>query len=1353
MQTTLLGFAFAIILALLAALIGPFLVDWTQFRSVFEAEASRVIGVPVRVKGAIDARLLPSPSLTLHGLEIGEPKAEHALQARLLNVEFSLGALIRGELRAVEAQLAGPETTIAVDAGSVALPRVSAGLVPDSLSIERLNIEDGRIHVVNATTGSRTTLDNIWFNGDLRSLVGPFRGEGAFVTEGELYGYRISAGRLGDDGRLRLRLSLDPSDRLLTAETEGSLVLGAGKPRYEGTIAISRPAGLVVATGQSKLKPPWRITSQVNVDAAGAKLERIDFLYGAEDTGVRLTGTADVRFGRQPLFKGVLSARQLDLDRLIATPDKPMRLPVDALTALIASYAETLNPPIPTELSVSADTIVIGGAAIQTFGADLRLGNGAWMLERVEFRAPGLSQIGLSGRLDLTPSVGFTGPVNIESNEPGALAGWLGGRSDPATQIRPFKARGEVVLNHQQVAVERLKAEIDRKGFDGRLRYTAATPEQPSRLDAELSAPELDLDALLAFAGAARSGTALQPPSEIALSLAVERARIAGVEAKTVQARLKRDAKLLLIERLSVADFGGASLIATGRVDTSGAAPRGSLALDLEARDLDGVMALAAKFAPAATEPLRRAAARVPEAKLRVTIGLDGPAQPAAGAKTDVRFAVEGRLGGLRASFHGQARQDSAKAAADGIAAFMSSDVRLEAQMDGDDGSALVALLGLDKAVAVDQQPGFVNLIATGKPDDVLRIDGRILAGGLDGQASGTMRVMGDQGLSGDLQLDIVKADIRPLAGATERAAAVPVTLRTRVALADQSVKLTGLKGTLAGTELRGTLTLDLASRVSVTGEIEADTLDAGAAIATAIGAPPGATTARGTPVGWSTEPYGAGQFADIEGRIDVKIMRATLTPALSARQLHTVLVLRGSEITLDDFETHIAGGQLRGRVAFRRGKDGLAVRTQLELAGVDAAAVLPSDARPALGGRLSAKFDLEAGGLSPKALIGSLAGTGTVTLEDGYFSSLNPKVFDTIIRASDQGLAIGTSKIRDIVSAALTSGRLAIPRIETTLTVNAGQVRPANTVAQANGADLAAAGSFDLIQQQMDIRLTLSGPSLNDGTSGRPDIFVGLKGPIATPHRTLDVSALAGWLTIRRIEQQAKKLEALEAAAREQEAARARARQEIQPQRTLPQPPASVPPAATPATPPAAVAPIAVRPASEPEIRAPLKPATTKPPLAAPEPPAPGVALQRESPGSAAGRPASEPQPPPSVSPVEAPPRPVPPPASQAAVPITQQPTPTASVPPQGVPQIVVPEPVPPSTAVSEPSARSARRSVPASKPEPAPPLPAPLDIRTIPRGPDRLQGSAIESRPTAPLRLPSAQPSVLDSLIRPQR
>src|SRR5262245_12909592 len=96
-QTTLLGLAIAFILALLAALIGPFFVDWNQFRPRFEAEASQIIGVPVRVAGALDARLLPTPTLRLRQVTFGGANDRARVRADRLDVELSLGDLMRGE--------------------------------------------------------------------------------------------------------------------------------------------------------------------------------------------------------------------------------------------------------------------------------------------------------------------------------------------------------------------------------------------------------------------------------------------------------------------------------------------------------------------------------------------------------------------------------------------------------------------------------------------------------------------------------------------------------------------------------------------------------------------------------------------------------------------------------------------------------------------------------------------------------------------------------------------------------------------------------------------------------------------------------------------------------------------------------------------------------------------------------------------------------------------------------------------------------------------------------------------------------------------------------------------------------
>src|SRR5262249_34834502 len=163
--------------------------------------------------GRIDARLLPTPSLLLNGIEVGVPGHEPKLRARSLGVEFGLGPLLRGQWRAAELRLDAPEVTLGVDAdGRIDVPHVSIAFDPAQRSCEQVALETGRIALADAATGTRATLEQVEFRGEVRSLIGPFKGEGAFVSSGQLYGYRIAGSRRGDDGGQRLRLSLDPAD-------------------------------------------------------------------------------------------------------------------------------------------------------------------------------------------------------------------------------------------------------------------------------------------------------------------------------------------------------------------------------------------------------------------------------------------------------------------------------------------------------------------------------------------------------------------------------------------------------------------------------------------------------------------------------------------------------------------------------------------------------------------------------------------------------------------------------------------------------------------------------------------------------------------------------------------------------------------------------------------------------------------------------------------------------------------------------------------------------------------------------------------------------------------------------------
>ena len=98
--------------------------------------------------------------------------------------------------------------------------------------------------LTDAANGASVTLDRLWFNGEARSLLGPFKGEGAVTIGGELYPFRIAAGRYGDDGALKLHVNVDPVNHPLSIEADGMLALAGGEPQFDGTLSLARPVGI-----------------------------------------------------------------------------------------------------------------------------------------------------------------------------------------------------------------------------------------------------------------------------------------------------------------------------------------------------------------------------------------------------------------------------------------------------------------------------------------------------------------------------------------------------------------------------------------------------------------------------------------------------------------------------------------------------------------------------------------------------------------------------------------------------------------------------------------------------------------------------------------------------------------------------------------------------------------------------------------------------------------------------------------------------------------------------------------------------------------------------------------------------
>jgi len=470
-QTTLLGLAIAFIIALIAALVGPYFIDWNQFRPQFEAEATRIVGAPVRVGGKLDARLLPAPSLQLHSVVVGGVNDLGKVRADKLDVEFSLGSLMRGEWRATELTVNGLSLDLGLDSkGRIDWPASTGTFNFGSLAIDRLNLT-GRIALHDAASRGTLELNDIAFSGDVRSLAGAIRGDGHFTLDRTRYPFRVSSGQGPDGNGTRVHLNIDPGQRAFAADLDGVLSFEARAPRFEGAVTLANPVGQK-AGGNDTSQPPWRITARVKTDYSAARLEAIEVSYGAEERALKLAGNGDIRFGTSPLLHATISSRRLDVDRFVAREGKdnnsaePVRV-LPALRALISGIPQT---PIAANIELAVEQVMLGGRPLQNVETALHVDAKSWGVRRLEFGAPGPTRVSL---IDNTPRASpdqFKAVLNVESSDSDALMTWLQGRGDVGLRNqKPLRLRGDVTMASNGFAIEAMKADIDGGAVEGRI--------------------------------------------------------------------------------------------------------------------------------------------------------------------------------------------------------------------------------------------------------------------------------------------------------------------------------------------------------------------------------------------------------------------------------------------------------------------------------------------------------------------------------------------------------------------------------------------------------------------------------------------------------------------------------------------------------------------------------------------------------------------------------------------------------------------------------------------------------------------------------------------------------------------
>ncbi|QDF39691.1 AsmA-like C-terminal region-containing protein [Bradyrhizobium symbiodeficiens] len=1104
MQTTLLGLAIAFIIALLAALIGPYYVDWNQFRPQFEAEAAKIIGVPVRVAGELDARLLPAPTLRLRQVTFGGNNDLGRLRADKLDVEFSLSSLMRGEWRATELSVGGMAVDLGLDArGRVDLPSTASGTFNlASLAIERLNLT-GRIALHDAASRSTLELNDIAFSGDVRSLAGSVRGDGGFTANGVRYPFRISSGPSADGNATRLHLNIDPGERAILADLEGVLAFDNRLPKFDGALTLAVPA--VKKAGEAG-PTPWKLTTKLRADPAGAKFEQIDASFGAEDNALKLGGVGDVRFGASPLLRAVLSARQVDADRLAGKDDsETLRI----LPALRAGLAAIPQAPIPAQIEFNSDQIMLGGRPLQNITAELQTDGRSWTFQRLELRAPGMTQLSLNGA---TPGAdSFSGRLSVESSDPDALVAWLQGRSEITRRsTRPLRLAGDVTIAANHLAIDRLKADIEGGAVEGRIAFVQTGASKGSRIDAELKADRLDLDAAASFVRAL-AGPQGEWPEEAKLSLDIGRAISAGQELRPFAAKLGYGPASLSLEQLRFGQASGVTTEASGSFDRTKAT--GKLALKSSANSLRELTALIEPFAPAVRARFDAMPSLPGATRLKLDLSLDRNAEHA--DRSNARAVLDLDAPQLKATATLAAQMPAAAVNGIDIDKLRNSDFTLDTKLSTPQAGALLALLGLDRVVAAGEGASQLEGKLTGAWRRPLQLNAKLNGGGLDADAQGSVELSGPKA---SVNLRVRNANLAPLFGTSPADKSMQVvSLSSRVGLSGTRLTFDDLDGNAAGSHLRGHLAVMLDPEKSVDGEVGLDTLDLAPALAVAIGA-------AGHESG---EPLSAGLLSGWRGRIAFQALRGMLPGGIELRPFGGTIRSDGQSLALDALKGSLGGGEMSASFDARNGANGLTLNSRIELNNVDAAA-LRYRALALPKGRASVQMALTSQGRSVAALTGALAGNGTVTLDSAEIGGLNPRAFEIAIRASDGGQVADDNRLRQLVEPALASAPIAVASAQIPFTIRDGRLRVGATPLEAKNARAIVSGGYDIPADQADIRASLT-PIMTGLSGAPPEIQLFAAGPPDRLNRTIDLAPLSSWLAVRTIDRETRRLDAIE--------------------------------------------------------------------------------------------------------------------------------------------------------------------------------------------------------------------------------
>ena len=1118
------------VLALTAALVGPYFIDWTGYRADFEREASAILGRKVTVHGSATARLLPFPSVTFADVTVGEGKdGQAAMTVETFSMDAELAPFLSGEILIFDMRLVRPKVTIEVaEDGTVDWTiRPSTPVDAERVAIEKLTVTEGQIAVHHAASGRTHLVSEINTEIAARSLAGPWHIDGSARLDGYRTGLAITTGKLDEGGSVRLKIRATPEIVATQIDSEGNIRISNGAPLYAGTFRMTpraepakdKPAQKAAGSG-------YRISGKFQIDDKRLAVDEFRYEVGPLDDPYSADGKAFVEFIGQPRFSVVADGAQVRFDAAVGG-EKPGGLTFpERLAALHETLLDLPRPRIPGTVEIKLPAIVAGDTTVRDVALSAEPAAGGWNIKAFSAALPGRTTLEAKGTLSTADDIGFAGSLLLAVGQPSGFAAWLSKDVDDA--IRRLPAAGfhaDVDLTERRQTFSNLELQLGDATFRGEAESRQPADARGSAT-LRLSGGALDLDGLSAFASlfVSDQGTSRLVDRDLDLVLKAGPVSAAGLTAETVDTALRLRGRTLEIDRLSVGGLAGATISATATVRGFPADPSGKLDASILSDDLAPLIEAAqAQFGanPFVAGMASRAAAYrglFRDARL----DLVATASPGSGGKTDFAISGQGNAGGNQ--FSGSLLGNGA------LAAPADASVKLSLEARAEDATELLALYGVPVLPLGVTGPGMANVTASGSVAGGLQSTVVLSAGDLLARFEG-MLASADDGFAAKGAASLRTADLDPWLMTTGIQApglggGLPLDLKASVDYSKGMLVVADLHGTFEENAIDGDLNAEIrGGKPHLTGQLTLDELDLDRVAVTVLGAD--ALASGGT--GWSNAPFVSKPHLSFT--IDMGIAAATVSVGPFADAFDAGLRVRLDDggLRVSDIDATLFGGNVSGVFDVKNNGGDALFSAQLKLAGAD---LVRTFGDSGLKGTGDVSVAISASGKSIDGLMTSLSGSGTASLTSLTIAGLNPDALKAFIARADAiGRSIDQVRVAEFAPQIAADGLFAAGPTSAALTIAGGVVRtppvrlenPAATIeadlqADLNTGKVSASGTINYVPG--DEALVGSEPALGFSIEGSP----------GSATRVFDTAPLAQFLTQRALEIEQARVEAMQA-------------------------------------------------------------------------------------------------------------------------------------------------------------------------------------------------------------------------------